>query len=223
MKRVLVYCEGPTEETFTREILAPSFCPRDIMMIPIVFGGVSKYSIIKKKLSDLCKSDTSAIVTTMLDYYGLPLETPGVSEQSDGDLYNYIQGIEKAIGLDIGAPNLVPNLIVHEFEALLFSGTEGFRYCNLPKKNIELLQKIRDNVATPEHINNSPNTAPSKRILKIYPEYNKVLDGYNIAKSIGLDKIRIECRHFNEWLSKLENIFVTEQQTYYHEKSSDKT
>jgi hypothetical protein len=127
MKRVLVYCEGPTEETFTREILASAFYSRDILMIPVVFGGVSKYSIIKKKLSDLCKSDTSAIV------------------------------------------------------------------------------------ATPEHINNNPNTAPSKRILKIYPEYNKVLDGYNIAKFIGIDKIRVECRHFDKWLSKLEHIIGTER------------
>ena len=56
-----------------------------------------------------------------------------------------------------------------------------------------------------DHIdeNNNPNTAPSKRILAIYPTYTKPLDGYNIAKDIGIDLMRQECQHFNAWVERL--------------------
>ena len=57
-----------------------------------------------------------------------------------------------------------------------------------------LLQAIRDQF---------PNTAPSKRILKIFPYYKKVLDGSVVAKAVGLDKIRQECHHFDSWVTRL--------------------
>lgn len=72
MKRVIIYCEGPSEETFINHILGPKFIEDDVYITATSFGGVSKYSIIRKKLLNLCRSDSSAVITTMLDYYGLP-------------------------------------------------------------------------------------------------------------------------------------------------------
>ena len=204
MKRVLVFCEGQTEETFIKKIVAPIFYEKALVFIPIPCGGVSKYSIIKKRLSDLCKSDKSALVTTMLDYYGLPEETPEKRTNHGGDIYCHIQGIENAIGRDIGESNLLPNLMVHEFEALLFSKSECFQYCEMSQGSLKELQKISEEFEGPEYINNSPDTAPSKRILKVYPQYNKILDGYNVAREIGIDTMRMKCRHFDEWISKIE-------------------
>ena len=59
---------------------------------------------------------------------------------------------------------------------------------------------------TPEDINNSRETAPSKRIMHIFPEgtYSKTEHGPLIAESIGIDAIRAKCPAFNEWVSKLE-------------------
>lgn len=208
MKRVIVYCEGPTEETFVNQILSPFFVQKDIFMTATSFDGVSKYSIIKKKLSDLCKSDKSAVITTMLDYYGLPSDTPGKNPQYGIDIYERVEHVEECIKQDIGLDNLLPNIIMHEFEALLFSKPECFEYCELPKGDIKKLCDMRVDAETPEHINNSPNTAPSKRILAVYPEYSKVIDGYNIAFDIGLSTMRNECKHFDKWLSSLEKIKV---------------
>ncbi|MEO1765387.1 MAG: DUF4276 family protein, partial [Cyanobacteria bacterium J06629_18] len=59
---------------------------------------------------------------------------------------------------------------------------------------------------SPEHINDSPVTAPSKRILACCSGYEKPLHGSLIAIDIGLDTIRKQCRHFNQWLTRLENI-----------------
>lgn len=205
MKRVIVYCEGPTEETFVNRLLAPFLYPYEVYLTASSCNGVSKYSIIKRDLNFLCKSDPSAVVTTMLDYYALPSDTPGMElkEHGDADIYQRVHRIESGIQDDIGVTNLLPNLIVHEFEALLFSKPECFSYCGLSDRAIRQLGTIRDSFDSPEHINNSPNTAPSKRILTIHPAYIKPLDGYNIARDIGIDLMRQECRHFNEWVEKL--------------------
>ena len=49
-------------------------------------------------------------------------------------------------------------------------------------------------------------TAPSKRILKIYPKYQKVTDGIIISKKIVIEKMRQKCHHFNDWIIFMENI-----------------
>lgn len=203
MKRVIVYCEGPTEETFVNRILAPFLYSKEVYLSASCCHGVSKYSIIKRDLSTLCKSDPTAIITSMLDYYALPSDTPGVNEDRVGDIYEKVRWIEEAIKEDIGSVNLMPNLMLHEFEALLFSKPECFVYCGLAEREIRKLCAIRDEFDSPEHINNNPNTAPSKRILAVHPTYVKPLDGYNIAKDIGLEVMRQECQHFNAWVEKL--------------------
>lgn len=98
---------------------------------------------------------------------------------------------------------LLPYLSVHEFEALLFSDPHAFEHCDLNRKDLEQLYRIRAAFRSPEHIDNSPASASSKRILSIFPRYQKVLDGVNIAKRIGIEKMREECHHFDEWLTKI--------------------
>jgi len=202
MKRLLVYCEGPTEETFTKEILAHYFSSMDVYVTPIGAGGVSKYSILKKDLIRICKSDKTAVVTTMLDYYGLPGDTPGKASIT-GDIYHKAQHIEAAIAEDMaGLDNLYVNLTVHEFEGLLFSETSAFADVASSKQIIEL-QKINSRFETPEHINDSRDTIPSRRIKKIVPTYNKLTDGIKVAGNIGIDGISAKCIHFRQWIATL--------------------
>jgi hypothetical protein len=68
------------------------------------------------------------------------------------------------------------------------------------------LQSVRASFNTPEDINDNPQTAPSKRIRKIYPSFQKPTDGVIIAKNIGINAIRKECSHFNKWLTRLESL-----------------
>ena len=69
-------------------------------------------------------------------------------------------------------------------------------------------ERIRMGFATPEHIDDSPNTAPSKRVIGFFPGYErqKRLLGVLAALEIGLPKIRQECPLFNAWLAKLETL-----------------
>jgi Domain of unknown function (DUF4276) len=64
---------------------------------------------------------------------------------------------------------------------------------------------VRSAFTTPEEINNSRETAPSKRILSILgKKYDKVLHGAIIAAEIGLPAIRAACPEFNDWVVRLE-------------------
>jgi len=47
---------------------------------------------------------------------------------------------------------------------------------------------------------------PSKRLYKIFPDYEKVADGPVIVEKIGLKKIREECAHFDRWVTRLEKL-----------------
>ena len=63
-------------------------------------------------------------------------------------------------------------------------------------------------VANPELINESPDTATSKHIVAVIPQYAgmKRSAGPILAKKIGLANLRARCRHFGEWIDQLEDL-----------------
>ena len=209
MSRVLVFVEGQTEETFVRDLLVPYFSRLGIYLTPILAqtspghkGGIVSYGKVKHQLTRLCRQDQGAYVTTMMDYYGLPNDFPGLAGRV-ADAQEQVMRRELALQQDIDAPNFIPNLMLHEFEALLFSAPEKFAEWLDDQALLAPMAAIRGAFATPEHINNSPQTAPSKRILALVPHYKKTVDGPLIAEDIGLDAIRAQCPHFNNWIERL--------------------
>ena len=75
--------------------------------------------------------------------------------------------------------------------------------CTPEKKKALFLCNQR---VTPEDINDSDTSAPSKRIQKVIPTYQKVVNGAVLAKWITLAKIRQECKRFNAWVTCLETL-----------------
>ena len=104
------------------------------------------------------------------------------------------------MGARFDAGRFVPYVMMHEFEALLFSDCEGFaRGIDRPEAAVSL-QAIRDGFASPEEIDDSPETAPSKRVESLVSGYQKPLMGALAALEIGLGAMRRECPHFGAWL-----------------------
>jgi len=213
MKNVYIYCEGQAEESFINTILYPYFENIGIYVIPIIHktkrtpvksfkGGVKNYNPIKKEIINLCKNP-NVLVTTMFDYYGMPSDTPSI-DYADVDIYKRIEHIEKAIADDIGCDNLLFNLVVHEFEGLLFSEPQAFGVI-ANDRAVTKLQAMKDGAETPEHINNSAATAPSKRIESVISDYSKVRQGTIVAKNVGIDKMLSECKHFATWIENIKN------------------
>jgi hypothetical protein len=142
----------------------------------------------------------------MIDYYGLPDDFPGQQHRPAGSCYQIIEHLEEAFRQDINHRKFLPYFSLHEFEALLFTSPEIIA-TNFPETDLRSeLSKIRNAFGSPEEINDDPRTAPSKRLKTLYPQYRKVAQGLAIAEQVGLSLMRNECRHFNDWLTKLETL-----------------
>ena len=216
-KRVLVLVEGQTEERFVKDVLSPSFWPRDVFLSPTILmtkrvkngpnfkGGVTNFAKFRNDAQRLLNSAGDALVTTMLDYYQLPNDFPGMGTRPPGSGPNRVAHVELAVAAYFGSPaNFIPFLALHEFEAWLFSSPD-----ELPRMLTEATKQpefaaIIDSVRTPEEINERPGHSPSKRIEALFPAYKKTLHGPTVAARIGLDRIRTQCPHFDEWIRKLE-------------------
>ena len=62
---------------------------------------------------------------------------------------------------------VVPNVQQYEFEGLLFSNPDAVaNVMRASKRQLEDLRKVRSHFTTPEEINDSPISAPSKRVIE---------------------------------------------------------
>lgn len=217
MKRVLVLVEGQTEEAFIKRVLAPFFEPSELYLTPTILvtkrvkdganfkGGVTNFAKFENDLSRLLRS-SGALVTTMLDYYALPTDFPGMSTRpARGSARERARHVEEAVDAHFGNPgNLRTFLTLHEFETLLFADTAVLPDVMSATKHGAAFAAIRAGVQTPEEINDGPKSAPSKRIEALFPAYRKTLHGPNAVQRIGIERIRLECPHLAQWLADIE-------------------
>lgn len=215
MTRIYIMVEGQTEESFVRELLVPHYAPAQKYMTPIIVstspghkGGVVSYGKVRPQLLRKCKEDGDAYVTTMFDLYALPGDFPGQGSPlfpGAGRGVQKAQFLEQELARDVNLANFIPNLVVHEYEALLFADTSKFAEWTQPAV-VTKLATIAGTHQTPEDINNSPLTAPSKRLRGVMSAYQKTFHGPLVACDIGLPAIRAACPHFDAWLGKLESL-----------------
>ena len=86
----------------------------------------------------------------------------------------------------------------------MFSSIQGFEYLfSGQESEINEIQNIINQFPNPEDINDNPITAPSKRILKIFPGYDKPLYGGLSCLEIGIENFLQKCLHFNNWVERL--------------------
>ncbi len=104
------------------------------------------------------------------------------------------------------ARRLVPFVMIHEFEALLFSDCRRFAEGVYEPSIFGDLQRIRDSFRTPEEIDDSPTGAPSKRIQAVIPKYQKLAFGTRAASEIGISAMQTACPHFANWLDRLSEL-----------------
>ncbi|MFZ3132106.1 MAG: DUF4276 family protein [Desulfosporosinus sp.] len=104
--------------------------------------------------------------------------------------------------------HFIPYIEMHEFESMLFANPRAYQGYGVTKEQVDAITKIKETFETPEHINNSYETAPSKRLMKSICGYEnlKVSHGSIYAGMIGVETIRKECRHFDSWIVKLEEL-----------------
>lgn len=223
MIRLHVVAEGQTEEAFVKRILSHHLgffdITTDVRCVQTskkhgkkYRGGLRSYEQIKSDLLKWLKEDHSpeARFTTMIDLYGLPGNFPAISTAIKT---NYpgkkVDFLEKAFADDIGDKRFIPYLQLHEFEALIFVDPTKLELEFIGKRRpIENLLNIKNQFPAPEDIDKGTETAPSKRIIKEIPEHEgrKASAGPRIVEAIGLKNICMSCKHFRNWLQKLEQL-----------------
>lgn len=226
MARLLIHVEGQTEEDFVNEILREQLVAKGYHSVGARIvgnarlrqrrGGIRPWPSVRTDIVNHLKEDASCIATTMVDYYGLPRHGdqawPGRARATGLNFSEKASCVENALLDDVIAEmganprRFVPFVVMHEFEGLLFSDCGAFgRGIGRPDLETEF-QAIRDEFASPEEINDSPDTAPCKRVEALVPGYDKPLFGTLAVLEIGLDRIRAQCRHFDGWLRQLEAV-----------------
>jgi hypothetical protein len=174
---------------------------------PVLLGGFRQYQKLRKEVLTLLR-DRTAYVTTMIDYYGLDKVKDFPKLRESMQVCNFrdrAKFLEDSLAENINATNFIPNIVVHEFEALLFSSPKGLASnLGIEQGQIDSILSLFNN--DPEAINNSTATAPSKRIISISPRYQKVLQGNLTALEIGFDKIYARCDKFKGWIDRLEGL-----------------
>lgn len=217
MKRLDIIVEGPSEREFISQSLAPYLEREGVILSydvsPIVIhtkpnfrGGMTKYSQLKADiLQSLSSSNSDMVVSMMIDFFRLPANVPRPDNYSElASDSEKIYAIERSIAEDINDNRFIPYIQLHEFESFLFANKTGFEYCyGTEDKRCKLLYDIISEYNNPEEINSTPDGAPSKRMLSIIPEYNKVIEGNLIILQNGIDSILRKCPRFRQWVEIL--------------------
>jgi hypothetical protein len=223
MARLLVHVEGQTEENFVNELLGEHLMTSGYHDVRARLagnprkqrGGIRPWDGVRRDILAHLKEDRAAINAIMVDYYGLPRDWPGrleaPSKNSSSAKAEHVESalnadIVEAMGPRFEPKRFVPLVVMHEFEGLLFSDPDRFAQGIERRDLAAKFLAIRQGFENPEEINDSADTAPSKRIVGLFPGYQKPLFGPLAAMEIGLLTIRKECPHFNNWLERLESL-----------------
>lgn len=227
MARLLIHVEGQTEEDFVNEVLRAHLLARGFHSVDARIvgnsrlrerrGGIRPWPSVRRDIVRHLKADSGCLATTMVDFYALPQGAPNGwpgRDTAEGTFIEKALHIEHALSADIATEmggqwnpaRFVPYVVMHEFEALLFSDCEAFSNGIGQPHLAADFQSVRDSFASPEEINDSPMTAPSKRVEGLVPGYQKPLLGILGILEIGLERIRSECPCFDNWLAHLESL-----------------
>jgi hypothetical protein len=220
MKRGLVLVEGQTEEQVVNECLGPYLLAKGLDLRPTIVktkrlvggaafkGGVLSYSQVRRELGFLLHDTGASVITTLLDYYALPDDFPGMSDRPTGSSKDRVEHVERAWASSVEHRRFVPHLALHELEAWVFASPsylEAWMFDD-DAAVIAAIAAVAAAHQTPEDIDEGVQTAPSKRLRNAFAAYQKTLHGPLALSAIGIDRIRAVCPHFVQWLARLEAV-----------------
>lgn len=222
MKRLLIYCEGQTEEMVVERLFRPHLqihgvkVERPILAATSLHpggqrGGFVNWNAIEFDLKQQFKSDADPNLrfTTLLDAYAMPaklLTLAGfkapVTAPAD------VVAVEKTIEGVFGESRFKAYLQRHELEALLLADLDALeRVFHRHKPGLEQLRADLAAFANAEDSNHGATTHPSARLATAVAGYQdlKASNAYFVLAEAGLDAPRAKCPRFHAWLTHWEN------------------
>lgn len=218
MKSVAIVVEGQTEEVFLNDVVQGSLGD-GVWLQPIIVrkgqsasgrphkggGGWKHYAQMLTTLSGQPQWD---LITTLVDYYGLPGDAPACScTPSHVSAHDCADARQAGIADAIGDPRLRPFIAVHEFEAIVIAAAAASPHVLGSEKAAREFQfLLRQHNGNAETINDGVNTAPSKRVAAVIDGYAKTRDTVPIIREAGLDAALAHCPRFAGWISELQEL-----------------
>jgi hypothetical protein len=216
VRHLHILCEGQTEEILVRDVIGPHFATMEVRVTKSTFitkrpaggpafkGGLSNWAKLEPELRRLLHDSSTTVLTTLFDYYAFPADAPGMTDRPHGSPYERVQHVESALAKAVDDRRFLPNLVLHEIEAWVLADCGRLGEVmgdNVPALELERAVRLESG---PELVNDGTDTAPSKRIMRAYPQYIKTIDGPLVIADAGLDAIRYRCPHTNDWLRQIE-------------------
>jgi hypothetical protein len=216
---VVVLVEGPTEQRFVKQLLAPYMADRAVYMTPIILdkpgekGGDVKFARAKNDIGKHLKQRRDTWITLFVDYYGIRGDWPGYAEskqQTDHTRKAAIMNqatderVQQLFPEQNQVSRFIPYVSMYEIEALYFSDPA----CLAEKLSVaqQHIDAILVECKEPEKINDNSTTAPSKRLEALSDRFKKTSTGIAIAQEIGIGKMQEACPLFDSWLKELESL-----------------
>ncbi len=210
MIRIAISIEGQTENEFVKKVLAPYLVNYNIFITPIIIttskdrcgrkhkGGCVNIDRVKNEIKKLLPNYD--YVTTFYNFYGF------VDRPTDD-----VDELERIIFELFNDNKFIPYIQQYEFETLLFSKPEYYEeYFGDSHVTERMKQVIKEFNGDIEMINDSPQTAPSKRIEQLFDEisksYDKVFHGEGIVGDIGIEHIINRANRFKKWIEKIKSL-----------------
>jgi hypothetical protein len=216
-RQIGILVEGQTESAFVSEILAPYLQAFDIFVTPVIVktsrradgttfkGGGMVWKHYENDLRRLLRASHYRCVSILVDFYAYPRNAPGVAccqrpHQPRRCAEVRIQAMADAIG----DPRFVPYVVLHEFETWVIAAALGTSHVlgdsSVAKKLHTEAHTVGDDV---ELLNDSPATAPSKRVQRCWDDYDKVTDGIEVIREAGLEAVIERCPGLRLWIDQL--------------------
>jgi hypothetical protein len=217
LRRIHLLVEGQTEEIVVNNVLGPYLTPRGWAVTtslvttkrpasgPAHKGGVTKWAKLELDIRLLLQDSSLDVLTTLFDYYAFPPDSPGMDTRPIGTPYERVGHVEEEVHTAIANQRFLPHLVLHELETWVFAAADqlgSFR------AEPDLAKQLKSDVAEaggPELVNEDPSTAPSKRLAAYCRGYTKTFDGPLAIAELGINRLRAQCPHFDQWLNKLDD------------------
>lgn len=229
MERVTLFAvvEGQSESGFFKPFLAEHLALRGIdLHVPVIGRGSAKggmkfrsFTQVCEELRDFLADRRRPWVTTFFDYYGLPTGARlGWDFVAAAKAQGGVAAVEGRLrdGVFQAAPatagRFIPYVQLHELEALYFAEPVTLATVLESPQLAESFAAMATRAGGCEQINDSPQTAPSKRLQAACPRYIKGRSSAAHAPRLGakltISTVRSLCPRFDAWLSAIEALAV---------------
>lgn len=219
MVEVIVFVEGTTEEQFIKRLVGPTLRPLQVFVKPQMLktsqdarGGAINFDRLKFNARNTLRQKPGAVLSTFIDLYGLDTSFPAFAEsKAKPNLETRLAHLNMALHEGIVAyvacrpERFISHIQPYEYEGLLFSDPQALAQTEPQwQASVDKLAAVRASFATPEHINDSYETKPSRRLEQLLrPSYKKTRHGPLAAEGITLAIIERECLYFHGWMNNL--------------------